>query len=301
MLSILIPEHNFDCRKLVRDLSFQCNEAEITYEIIVLDDASNLFLIENRQILNLPFCSFVEVSQNHGAARTRNTLVSMASYQFILMIDCDAEIPDEFFIDRYLENLGKADVVIGGLEYSPEKPSPEKYLRWFYGKHRECIPSNIRNKKPYQSLFSFQFLTTKEIMQKHPFDETVKDYGHEDTILGHEFQKDNISILYIDNPLIHIGLDDSPVFLQKSLLAARKYLTNPIFKNKEIAQTVKLFRFFQIIKKWRMRTLGAKIYLALRNRMTNNILGKNPNLFVFDCYRLGYLCFLDLLESKEDK
>lgn len=301
MLSILIPERNFDCRKLVQDLSFQCNEAEITHEIIVLDDASSLFLVENRQILNLPYCSFVEVNQNCGAARSRNTLAGMASYPFLLMIDCDAEIPDDYFIDRYLENLGKADVIIGGLMYSSEKPSNDRLLRWYYGMNRECIPPKVRNKNPYQSLLSFQFLTRKEIMLKHPFEETVKDYGHEDTILGYEFKRDGISILYIDNPLIHTGLDTNSVFLQKSLQATRKYLNNPIFQNQEIAMSIKLFRVFQKTKKMNLSGFGAKVFMLLRKRMSDNLVGARPNLFIFDCYRLGYLCLLDILESKERK
>ena len=48
MLSILIPEHNYDCTKLVNDLAMQCNKAGIIYEIIVLDDASTLYKSENR-------------------------------------------------------------------------------------------------------------------------------------------------------------------------------------------------------------------------------------------------------------
>lgn len=301
MLSILIPERNFDCRKLVRDLSFQCNEAEITHEIIVLDDASSLCLEKNRQILNIPCCSFVEVNQNNGSARTRNTLVGMARYPFILMIDCDSEVPDGFFIERYLENLGKADVIVGGLTYSSEKPATDRYLRWLYGIHRECIPPGIRNRNPYQSLLSFQFLTRKEVLLKHPFEETIKDYGHEDTILGYEFRKDGISMLYIDNPLIHTGLDTNQVFLQKSLLAVRKYLTNPIFQNQEIAQTIKLFRVFQKVKNMKIGTLGARVYLMLRNKMNQNLIGPRPSLFIFDCYRLGYLCLLDMLESRDRK
>jgi len=127
----------------------------------------------------------------------------------------------------------------------------------------------------------------------------VKDYGHEDTILGYEFMKDGITISYIDNPLIHTGLDSNSVFLQKSMQATRKYLTNPIFKNQEIAQSIKLFRVFQKVKKMKMGTLGAKIYLMLKMKMNENLIGSRPNLIIFDCYRLGYLCLLDMLESKD--
>ena len=50
MISILIPERNYDCRQLVRDLVELCATAAVKYEIIVMDDNSNLFVEENRQI-----------------------------------------------------------------------------------------------------------------------------------------------------------------------------------------------------------------------------------------------------------
>jgi len=301
MLSILIPERNFDCTKLVQKLANQCFEAEIEFEILVFDDASSLYLDNNRIIQSIPKCSFIEFNQNKGAARTRNTLVGMAKYPFILMMDCDAEVPDDHFIERYLESIGKADVIIGGLTYSTEKPTQDKYLRWFYGINRECISPKLRNKDPYKSLLSFQFLTRKEVMQNHPFEETVHDYGHEDTLLGFEFKKAGLSILYIDNPLIHIGLDQNNIFIQKSLQATRKYLTHPVFQNDEIAESIKLFRIFKKVKKYNLEKLLSGLYLKSRDKMYNNLTGNNPSLFVFDLYRLGYLCLLDVLESKDRK
>lgn len=298
MLSILIPERDYDCRKLVNDLVYQCSEAAITYEVIVLDDFSSLYLDENRQISQLPGCTFVELHQNYGAARTRNNLAGMAKYPFLLMIDCDAAVPDAYFIQRYLDHIGTADVIVGGLSYSNTVPENDKMLRWKYGIQRECIDARIRNRHPYQSMLSFQFLIRKDVMLKHPFEETVKDYGHEDTILGYAFRKHKISILYIDNPLIHLGLDSSPVFLQKSLMAARKYLNNPIFKNQEIADSVKLFRVLRKAEKYKLQQLIIWIFISFRTTMQKNLCGNKPSLFIFDCYRLGYLCLLHKIESR---
>ena len=61
MLSILIPERNYDCRQLVNDLVEQCTAAAVKYEIIVMDDNSSLF-VENRQINQLPCCVGGETS-----------------------------------------------------------------------------------------------------------------------------------------------------------------------------------------------------------------------------------------------
>jgi glycosyltransferase involved in cell wall biosynthesis len=299
MLSILIPEHNYDCRKLVNDLVIQCQKAGITYEIIVLDDYSSLYLEENRQIKELPACTFIETHQNKGAAQTRNILAGMARYPYLLMMDCDAQVPDDKYLQRYLEVLDKADVIIGGIAYPREKPEPDKLLRWKYGRCRECIPARIRQKHPYQSFFSFQFVIRKDIMLAHPFEETLKDYGHEDTLLGFELGEHGVSVLYIDNPLIHLGLDSNPVFLQKSLQATRKFLSNPVFQQEKLTGQIKLFRTFKRCSRLRLTPVIRWFFVHYRNRMQQNLFSSHPSLFLYDLYRLGYLCLLDHLESNE--
>lgn len=298
MISILIPERNYDCRQLVDNLAAQCAAAPVKYEIIVMDDYSSLFLDENREINRIPGCILVEQNQHLGAAMARNRLAGMAKYPFLLMLDCDALIPDALYIQRYLDHIGKADVIVGGLAYSEAVPDKDHRLRWWYGRHRECIPAAKRNEDPYQSLLSFQFLIRKDILLKHPFEETVKDYGHEDTILGHELSKHGISILYIDNPLIHVGLDTNAVFLQKSLMAARKYLNNPVFMDKQLADRVRLFRIYANVRRYRLNFLVRIVFILLRPLMKKNLLSGRPYLCVFDFYRLGYMCLLNNLELK---
>lgn len=298
MISILIPERNFDCRQLVTELASQCSIAAVKHEIIVMDDCSSLYLDENREINRIPGCILVEQNQHLGAAKARNRLAGMAKYPFLLMLDCDALVPGKSYIQMYLDHIGKADVIVGGLAYSETKPDKDHMLRWWYGRHRECIPAAKRNEDPYQSLLSFQFLIRKDILLKYPFEETVKDYGHEDTILGHELSKHGISILYIDNPLIHVGLDTNAVFLQKSLMAARKYLSNPVFRDKQLADRVRLFRIFANVRRYKLNFLVRILFILLRPLMKRNLQGGRPYLFVFDFYRLGYLCLLNNLELK---
>jgi glycosyltransferase involved in cell wall biosynthesis len=292
MLSILIPERNYDCRDLVKTLASQCEAAQINFEIIVLDDDSSLLRESNREINQLKSCRFVELNEHYGAAKIRNTLAEMSKFPNLLIIDCDAGVPNELYIAHYLEHLGEADVIVGGLQYNSNKPAKNKRLRWKYGLKRECIQASIRNLQPYKSLLSFQFLIKKTVLLKHPFEETVKDYGHEDTLLGYEFEKNGVSILYIDNPLIHLGLDDNEIFIEKSLMATRKYVTNPVFQQPEIVAGIKLFRVYERAKKWGMQPLLKGWFNVFGNSVKRNLCGVNPSLFLFDLYRLGYLCHL---------
>ncbi len=290
MLSILIPEYNHDCSKLVYDLYTQCGDLKIDFEIIVLDDASNKYITENKAISEYPFCRFIINAENSGAAKNRNKLVLMASFPYILLMDCDAQITDNKYIERYLENIDKSDVIVGGVMYDNKRPEKEKILRWHYGRNREYISPVVKNIQPYKSFSSFQFLTKKDILINHPFDESITDYGHEDTLIGYEFLKAGISILHIDNPLIHTGLEDNAIFLEKSLVSASKFFTNPAFRQDSLLKSIKIFRVFDRICHLKLDKTGSILFRLSRNSMRSNLINSRPSLFIFDCYRLGYMC-----------
>lgn len=291
MLSVLIPEHNYNCTKLVNDLAAQCTQAGIVFEILVLDDASTLYKTENRMISDIPGCQFIESEQNLGSARCRNRLAEMAQYPHLLMIDSDAEVGDDFFIARYIEAMNNAQVIVGSMCYSEQKPPKDRCLRWYYGKKRENRPAFVRNKAPYQSLISFNFMADKNVMLKHPFEEQFEsNYGHDDSMFGFTLKQSSIKIRHIDNLLVHNGLDSNEIFLSKSLKAAEKYFTYPIFQSKEMLKLIKIFRVFSYVQKWGLCPLLALKFRLGKKLMERNLYGKHPLLFVFDLYRLGYMC-----------
>lgn len=290
MLSILIPEYNYDCTKLVHDLAEQCNKANIAYEIIVLDDASTLCNIENRKISDISGCQFLESDVNIGSAKIRNNLAKMAKYPHLLMIDCDAEVRNEKYIQRYLEVIDQCPVIIGGVCYSQAVPPPDRYLRWFYGKNRECPPAIKRNKDPYKSLLSFNLMMDKDMIANHPYNEHFEDYGHEDSVMGFTLKQAGIRVLHIDNPLIHKGLDLNEIFLAKSLKAVEKYMTNPAFQTEELTDQIKIFRVFRKLKSAGLHKLLAFKFRIAGKLMERNLCGRHPSLFLYDFYRLSYLC-----------
>jgi len=290
MLSILIPEYNYNCTKLVSDLAAQCKGANVAYEIIVLDDASTLYISENQKIIELSCCHFVKSEQNLGSAKVRNELAKMATYPHLLMIDCDAEVCNKDFIQRYLDIMGQHQVIIGGVAYQHKAPSINHYLRWFYGKNRECPAAVLRNQNPYKSVLSFNLMIEKDVLLKYPYDENFTDYGHEDSVMGFTFRKAGISILHIDNTLIHNGLDLNEVFLAKSLKAVEKYFTCPVFQSKEMVEEIKIFRAFEKVRDLGLCRIIAFKYRVAKKVIVHNLCGKHPSMLLFDFYRLGYMC-----------
>ena len=290
MLSILIPEYNCDCTRLVRDLSDQCLQEKIDYEILVLDDASADFPMENHRLPSIPGCILSINEVNIGLARCRNRLVQMARFEWLLILDSDLQVFDNLFIKRYLDALGQESVISGGVVCSKEKPEAARMLRWKYSLKRESLSAEVHNRNPWRSFFSSNVLMQKSVNERIPYDEQFQDYGHEDTIMGYQLKTLGIKVLYIENPLLHLGIDRSDRYLAKSLLAVEKYLDASVFKSEELVLEVKIFRVYRIIKKMHLDGLVAWKFRILKKLLYKNLMGTHPNLFLFDFYRLGHLC-----------
>jgi hypothetical protein len=155
-------------------------------------------------------------------------------------------------------------------------------LRLKYGVERETNGKNFT---------TFNFLISREIFQNIRFDETINGYGYEDLIFGYKLKENNISILYIDNSLIHKGLDENEIFLQK-VETGIKNIYN-LYKSGRysfLTNESKILSFFKTIKKYFLRKSISLLFKMLKPIILKNLTSKNPSLFLFDFYKLGYLC-----------
>ena len=140
MLSILIPTYNYDVFPLVLELHKQALECGIAFEILVQDDASDAFLIENQKINSIKNCSFSRNETNLGRGRNINFLAKKAQYNGLLIMDCDTFPTQDNFIQNYISEIKKGEkIVFGGIEYQKEQPNNDQLLRWIYDKTRESL------------------------------------------------------------------------------------------------------------------------------------------------------------------
>ncbi len=294
MLSILIPVYNFDVIELVENLDSQAGKAKIDFEIIVIDDASEeKYKSVNRQINSLPNVRYFEESQNNGRAKVRNKLAEYARFDKVLFIDCDSEILKENFILNYLDYCQKNTVICGGLEYVKRVPHDKShYLRWLYGTKREYKSARERNKNPNASFSSFNFLINKDVFNQIKFNETITNYGHEDTLFGYELKKKNIIIEHIDNPLVHIGLETNEEFLRKTKegIENLKKIMKHNGSEKVFIKDITLLYYFKFLQKIRIDRFLKFIFKKTEKRLHNYLVKNKPNLLFFDFYKLGYLC-----------
>lgn len=291
-LSILIPIYNWDCTQLVKDLHFQGLVLGIPYEIIVADDCStDKELLEKNRIVveSHENCRFFGLPHNIGRAAIRNFMADNSRYDKLLFIDGDSAVKDKKFLKNYVAASDKASVVCGGLIHPDELPQKGVELRYLYEKNAAYERSaGFRSQNPYLRFTSFSFLIDKEVFMKIRFDETYVRYGYEDVQFGHELELNHVSILHIDNPLAHLGLEDSVSYLNKT----RQAVLNAFDHRTEIGDSSKLLSHYYRVMHFRMRWFFRIIWTFFQKSMEKNLLGPKPKLRIFSLYKLCYISLL---------
>lgn len=283
-LSILIPVYNGDCRRQVEVLSGQAEAiGGLRYEIIVADDGSpDRSCVELcREVERWPHCRFIDRGVNSGSAATRNFLARESKYKWLLFLDCDMEIESDRFILRYLEGDHQG-VVNGGIAIGAGDKSNLRYLY-----ETESAPHHTaeeRNKRPYQSFRSANFLIERKVMLDCPFDERFKKSGYEDVMLGKQLRKKSVRMLHIDNPNVMTDFESNSAYVSK---IERSLRTLCQFRDelRGYSQLLTLVGGIHLAPvRWVIR-LWHRLFGALERR---NLCGSHPSLRVFKLYKLGY-------------
>ena len=288
MLSILIPAYNQNITRLVSDLHLQAIETYMDFEIIVIEDGSFREVEFNKSIGDLNYCRHIALTQNIGRSAIRNRLADEAKYEHLLFIDCDAAICTTHFIEKYEAFCHEECVVIGGTAYDPAENNSDYSLRLKYGRVREARSANERDKNCFAT---FNFLISKSIFNKVRFDETIRGYGHEDMLFGHQLHQLGYEFIQIENPLIHKGLDDNKTFILKTEEATRNlYLLFQTGKYPFLAEESKLLHSFIKLKKTGLTRLFALKYDITKEAFRKHLSSSKPSLLLFDLYKLLFLC-----------
>jgi glycosyltransferase involved in cell wall biosynthesis len=290
MLSVLVPVYNYPAHTFIKSLHKQGLETNIEFEIIVIDNASNKEIIDENveNIKTLQFVRYIQHAQNLGRSRIRNRLADEANYEHLVFLDCDLALPDTHFFERYVNEIGHHPVVCGGLSYESTPPAEGlKMLRWKYGHLRESTPLEKRKAAPYESFKTSNFLIQKNYFNEIRFNENIVQYGHEDTLFGLELKKKSIPVLHINNPVLHLGIDDAPEFLEKS----KQALANLVLLSAEIPE-LKEIKILNIYNTY-FNAFTSFFFLLFVNIFSGvikkNLNSAKPRIWLFDIYRLAFL------------
>ncbi len=282
-LSILIPVYNTRVKDLVQTLLHQVKVLQIPFEILLIDDCSYPEISNSNAALNaLENVWYKGLSKNIGRSKVRNQLFEQAQYDICLIMDGDVEIDNDLFVANYWSALQDNLVVVGGHKYSTSPPeNKDKYLHWYYGTQIEVQPTEKRKKSPYNSFKTVCFGIHKIIFLQIKFNEQIAGYGHEDTLFGLALEKKKIKIQHINNPLVHLGLDDLDVFLakQKEAIINLKKLYKTTENKEALKQKSRLIKIAEI-------PLVGLFALVFTKAIAKNLKSSTPKLWTLQLQKI---------------
>jgi hypothetical protein len=286
VLSVLIPVFNFHTVPLVERIAAQCRRAGIDWEIRVCEDGSTAFLAQNAALRELPGIHYEAYSENRGRAAMRNFLARQAHYPHLLFLDCDSMQVSDSFIHNYLTHR-QHPVVYGGTHYAPH-PDPDHSLHHLYGTHREALPFADRRAAGHSAFRTNNFLVHKGTMLRVPFDESLRHYGHEDTLFAIHLKQQGIAVEHIDNPVLHTGLETNAAFLHKSRMALENVIV--LHRSGKLPPgSVRVLDLYLRVAglpfgKWGLRALA-----TTEGYLEQSLLSAHPKLRHYDLLRLVWL------------
>jgi predicted glycosyltransferase involved in capsule biosynthesis len=135
------------------------------------------------------------------------------------------------------------------------------------------------------------FLIHKKVFLSIRLNENIVGYGHEDTMFGIRLKENSVMIKHINNPVVHIGLEDFDEYIEKTLEGLRNllFISNVV----NIDDTVRLYRFLSIAKKYKIDGLIERLERLLEERIIKNLKSNRPILKGFDLFKVGRLIALE--------
>lgn len=253
MISICIPVYNYDAGKLIADLVQQASLSEINIEINILNDGSEISFTQKMRKWSGGVLNYFELTNNAGRVHARNLLISKSNFENILFLDCDVQLISENYLDIYKQEIVKGyQVITGGTVYPKCFPGKNNSLHWAYGNYMQKNHFNNKIINPYRSFMTNNFLIHKDIAKAIGFNDSIKNYGHEDTIFGFELEKRNIGIKHINNPVLHASFDSNEIFLDKTRQSVENLLIVNNILGEENLSNISLIQFYKKIKRYKL-------------------------------------------------
>ena len=304
-LSILLPTYNCLCIDLVKALHRQCEPLDIPFEILVADDGSpdRSFVENNKTIEQLSYVRYILHPTNVGRSAIRNLLARASQYEWIIFIDGDLTLDNPHFIARYAEaaSLGlvsrcsaatppTSPVVVGGIAIGGDPHQWKNNLRYRYEKRCEAAHhANRRAERTHQEFRTTNFMVHRDIILQYPFDEHFLHYGYEDVLFGKTLSESNVRITHIDNPILLDDFEDNPTFVSKNEEALRTLFTF----QKQLAGYSTLLDCYNRLKAFHLLPIVNLFYKMAGKAIKNNLQHNNPQVFLFNIYKLLYYSSLN--------
>lgn len=293
MLSICVPIYNQSISFLLNDLSIQINDIKEEVEIIFIDDAStNKVIKKQNKSIQEKFHRYIILEQNIGRAKIRNLFLKYVNYNYLLFIDGDSKIISKDYLKKTIDVIKSEkdlNIISFSSIYQSEIPKHQYRLRWYYGKKIETSVLKSQNK----SFMTNNFLIEKNLFKRICFNESITEYGHEDTLFGYDLLKAGIEIKNIYNPVLNAELDTNKNFIHKSEISLNTLLKiKGILNDEKFNKSVRILDTYDKIKKNKIVFVlisSPFINYFFRSLLQKTILIYPKNINLLNAYKLLYL------------
>lgn len=268
-LSILIPNRNYDCLKLVSTLQKQSEHfpGGLEYDITVVDDGSdgsNLY----DPYTQLKGIQIEKCLKARNRSAMRNRLATFGRYEWMLMVNSNVQVRDQSFLEHLLYDITEPDTILCALCKADADTSNLRCLD-----ERETRVGRFRNTC---------YLTHRKVWKEVQYDEGIENYGMEDVLLGAELKGKGYKIKYVDATVWYDASTSNEQYVQQVEESMRTLRKLEPRLREEVRLLVFIKRHWYLCQIWRLA------FRLLKTSMRTNLTGQHPNVRLLPLYKLGY-------------
>ena len=293
MISICIPIYNYYAYPLVRRLVNQIEQygAQEQVEVICIDDhSSGYYLNQNMGICDI--ATYLRLAENIGRSRIRNLFLKYAKGDWLLFLDNDALVADKYIKECLKYQNARADVVFGGTSYDRRGDDVQYRLRYLYGTREEVCDVEQRTQSPYRHLWVNNMMIRRSVFERIKFDPRISTYGYEDMLFVYRLETGNVSVLQVDNPIVHGHLESNAEYLQKVIQSSKTLaaIYNMMWEDQRFCHSIPLLESYSKIQRWKQVGLFYSLFKILKTPIESHLTsGRFSSLRQLHLYKLGIL------------
>lgn len=290
MISVCIPIYNYYAYPLVRRLANQMKNLKDTeVEIVCIDDhSSGYYQQQNKAIAEV--AKYLRLGQNVGRAKIRNLFLGQTQGEWLLFLDADSVVPENF-LKTYIKHLSSdKQVIVGGRKYDDRGNDQEHRLRYMYGTQVESQPADKRRQNPYRTFMACNFMIRRDVFEKVRFDERITKYGHENTLFGYNLEEHKVRVDHIENAVVNGQVEDNVEFLHKTVEATENLamIYDFMWEDQRFCQSVRLLKVYGRVRRLGMQGLVYGVWKMMKSAMESHFVnGTGISLKQFEFYKLG--------------
>lgn len=226
-LSVLVPFYKDDARDLLLALDRQISERPI--EVLFYDDGTRDDGLTSQIQAAVNAASnavtLITNTENQGRSAARNALFNAARSEWVLFLDADMRPARDDFLRSYLDLIDRkcADILFGGFWVEAEQDDANRDVHRALSEISDCLSLDERQAAGPQYVASSNLCVRRDVLEAEPFDPGFSGWGWEDSEWAARVSK-RFSLVHIDNPAIHLGLETTETLLSRFATSGPNYV-----------------------------------------------------------------------------